>query len=63
MCVIKRKHYLEGSQLENKINQLEKNTVGVDSLRENHEEFIKINRFILNLQQRFRTEKHNVFTE
>ena len=31
-CVIKRKHYLQATQFENKINQLEKNKVGVDSL-------------------------------
>ena len=62
-CVIKGKQYSEATQFENKINQWEKNKVDADSLRENHEEFIKINRSILKSQQRFRTEKHNVFTE
>ena len=62
-CAIKEKQYPEATQLENKINQLEKNKVDADSLKENHEEFIKINRSILKSQQRFRTEKHNVFTE
>ena len=42
-----------------KVNQLEKNKVDVDSLRENHKEFIKNNKLILKLQQRFRREKHN----
>ena len=48
-CVIKQKlkfehykHCLEATQLENKINQLEKE-VDMDSLRENREEFIKKN--------------------
>ena len=47
-CVVKRKlkfeeykHYLEATQLENKINHLEKNTLNTDNLQENHKEFIK----------------------
>ena len=56
-------HCLEVTQLENKINQLEKNKVDVDSLRKNNEEFIKSNRLILKSKQRFRSEKLNVFTE
>ena len=42
-CVVKRnlkfedyKNCFEATQLENKINQLEKRTFNVDSLRENH---------------------------
>ena len=42
-CVVKRKlkfedynHCLEATQLENKINQLEKTKVAIDSLEENH---------------------------
>ena len=35
----------------------------VDSLRENRKEFIKINKSILKSQQRFRSEKNNLFTE
>ena len=68
MCVIKRKlkleeykHCLEATQLENKINQLEKNKLNVNILRENHKEFIKNSKFILKSQQRFRSQKHNVF--
>ena len=57
------KIFLEVTQLENKINQLEKNKVGVDSLRENHKEFIKNNKLILKSQQKFRSKKHNVFIE
>ena len=68
MYVIKRKlkfedykQRLEATQLENKINQLEKNKLHMDSLKENHKEFIKNS--ILILQQGFRGEKHNVFTD
>ena len=53
----------EASQLESKTNQLEKNEVDVDSYREDHKEFIKNNELILKPQQRFRSVKHNVFTE
>ena len=34
----------------------------MNSLTENHKEFIKNNRFIFKSQQRLRSEKHNVFT-
>ena len=34
-------HWLEASPLENKINQLAKNKINVNSLTENHKEFIK----------------------
>ena len=47
-CVIKEtfkfedyEHCLEATQLENKINELEKTTVNGDSLKENYKEFIK----------------------
>ena len=56
-------HCLEATQLENKIKQLAKNRLVGDSLRESHKEFIKINKLLLKSQQRFRSEKHNVFTE
>ena len=51
------------TEIENKINQLEKNKLDVDSLRENQKEFIKNNKLLLKSQQRFRCEKHNAFTE
>ena len=48
MCVVKRKlkfkNYkkcLEATHIENKINNFEKNKTDVDSLKENHKEFIK----------------------
>ena len=69
-CVIKRKlkfqdykNCLEAAQIENKINHLEKNKIDVDSFKEDNNEFIKNNKLILKTQQRFRNEKHNVFTE
>ena len=53
------KNYLEAAQIKNKINHLEKNKIGVDSLKE----FINNNRLILKTQQRFKSEKHTGFTE
>ena len=46
------KHCLEATQLENKINQLEKIKVDVNSLRENHKEFKKNNKLVVKLEQR-----------
>ena len=65
-CVIKRKfkfenykNCLEANQLENKRNYLEKNKIDIDSIKE----FIKSNKSILKIQQRFESERHNVSTE
>ena len=55
--------FLEATQLENKINKLEKNKVDVDSLRENYKDFIKNNKLILKSQWKFRSKKHTVFNE
>ena len=53
-CVIKRKlkvenynNCLEATQLENKINNLEINKLDIDSIKENHKEFIKSKKSIL----------------
>ena len=61
-CVIKLnikledyKHCLEATQFENKTNQLGKNKVDVNSLRENHKEFTENNRLMLKSEQRFLT--------
>ena len=69
-CVIKRKlkfenykNCLEATQLENKINHLKKNKIGIDSLEKDHKRFIKNNKLILKTQQRLKSERHNVFTE
>ena len=65
-CVIKRKlkfenykNCLEATQLENQINYLEKNKIDIDSFKE----FIKYNKSMLKIQQRFKSERHNVFSE
>ena len=41
------------------MNYLEKNKIDIDSIKE----FIKNNKSILKTQQRFKSERHNVFTE
>ena len=65
-CVTKRQlkfenyeNCLEATQLENKKNDLEKNKIDIDSIKE----FMKNNKLILKIQQRLKSEKHNVFTE
>ena len=69
-CVIKRrlkfeisKNWLEATQLDNRINYLEKNEINVDSLKKEHKQLINSNKLILQKQQRFKSERHNVFTE
>ena len=69
ISVIKRKlkfqdykNCVETAQIENKIHHLEQNKIDVDSLKEDQKEFIK-KKIILKTQQRFRSEKHNLFTE
>ena len=66
VCYIKKKkkkikfedywNCLEATELEIKINQLEKESVDTTSLKENHKEFIKNNKLILKSQQRFKNE-------
>ena len=58
------KNCLEATRLENKMDYLEKNKIAKDFFccKRKHEEFIKNNKLILK-QQRFKSEKHNVFTE
>ena len=65
MIIIKTnyKNCLEATHLENEINHLEKNKINGDSLIEDHKEFIKNDKLILKTQQRFRSEKYNVFNE
>ena len=57
------KNCLETAQIENKINHLEKSRIDVDILKKVHQEFIKNNKLILKLQQIFRKEKQNDFTD
>ena len=63
-CVIKRKlkfqdykNCLRATQIENIKNYLEKKEIDVDCLKEDK------NKRILKKQQRFKSERHNVFTE
>ena len=65
-CTIKRrikfedyKNCIEAGQIENKMNQLEKNEIEVNG----PDEFIKSNKLILKTQQRFNSEWYNVFTD
>ena len=67
-CVIKRKlslqdykNCLKASQIINTVNYLKKNEIDVDYCKEDKKDFI--NRLILKTQQRFKSERLNVFTE
>ena len=46
------KNCLEVNQLENEINQLEKNKTDMNSFKKYHKGFIKSNKLVLKLQQR-----------
>ena len=54
---------LETVQLKSEISHLEKNKVDVDSFKKYQKEFSKNNKLISKAQLRFRSEKHNVFSE
>ena len=54
---------LEATQLDNKINYLEKIKINIDNPKKDKKEFIKNNKLILKAKQRFKNERHNVFTE
>ena len=69
-CVKKRKlkfenykNCFEATQLDNKVKYLEKNEINIDSLKNVHKEFTKDNKLILKTQERFKSERHIVFTE
>ena len=49
--------------IERKTNYLRKKKIDVDSLKEDQKELLKNNKLILKTQQRFKSERHNVFTE
>ena len=51
--------FLKASEIVNIINYLEKKETDADSLKE----IIKYKKVIFKTQQRFKSEKHNVFTE
>ena len=55
---------LEVTQLENKMNYLEKKKPNsFFCYKRKHKKFTKNNKLMLNTQKRFKSEKHNVFTE
>ena len=56
------KNCLKASQIENKINYLEKKRIDVDCFKEDKKEFVKNNKLILKTQI-FKSERHNIFTE
>ena len=58
----KYKNGLGATQLENKINYLEKIKINIDSFKNNHKQFIR-NKSTLKTQQIFKSKRHNVFTE
>ena len=69
-CVIKRKlkfedsqNFLEAAQLESKTNHIQRNEIDIDSLKKDKKEFIKNNKLILKTQPRFKSQRHNAFTE
>ena len=57
------KNLLEATQPENKINYVEKNEININSFEKDHKKFIKSNKLISETKQRFKSERHNVFTE
>ena len=59
LCFQNYKHSLEATQLENIINQVEKTKLNVESLRQNHKEFI----IAANIQKNKKSNKDNVFAE
>ena len=58
----KKKTYLEVTQFDNKVKNLEKLKLTL-IVKKNHKEFIRNNKSIFKTQQRFKSERHNVFTE
>ena len=57
------KYCLEAIEIENKIKVIEKSKLNVGSRTESHKEFRKNYKPILKSQERFRSEKDNVFTD
>ena len=69
-CVMKRKlkfenykNCLETTQIESKINQLEKYKINIGSFKKNHKNLLRNNKSILKTQQRSKSERHSVFGE
>ena len=67
MCVIKRKlkfddykHFLEATELENRINHLQQNNLDNNNLRKIMKNSLKNKKIILKSQQRFKSEKQYI---
>ena len=67
-CVIKRKlkfqdykNCLKASQIISKVNYLEKKKVNIGYLKEDQRKFIEKNKITLKTQQKFKSQRHNVF--
>ena len=56
------KNCFEVTKLEDKIKYVEKK-INIDNLKKSRIEFIRNNKSILKIQQRFKREKHNFFTK
>ena len=56
------KNCLEATQLQNKINHLEKTKINIDSLK-NHKQFKTNNKSILKHIKKFKSERHHAITE
>ena len=54
---------MKATQLENKINYLEKNKIDIDSLKKDYKKIIRNDKLILKSWQRFSSQRDNVFTE
>ena len=57
------KNCLRTTQFQNKINHPEKNKVNTQRLREKYKKFTNNNKLILKTKERFKSKRHNVFTE
>ena len=69
-CVIKRKRKfgnyktcLEATQPDNKKNYLEKSKININSFKENQKKLRENKKSMLKTQQRFKSERHTIFTE
>ena len=52
------KNCLKTYQISNKVKYLENKRINVDSLKENHGDFIENNKSLVRKQLRFKSEKH-----
>ena len=60
-CLMKIK--LELENYKNHLEATKKNEIDKDIIKESFKKFVKNNKSIFKIQQRFKSERHNVFTE